>query len=56
MSDEYAIATTAAEATLQEEIKKFVPAWAQDKIPASLIHEAATEIGKSVVDALNASA
>jgi len=52
MPDDYAIAAAAAQAALQDEIRRFVPVWAQNQIPADLIHNAGTEVGKAVVDAL----
>ncbi len=55
MPDDYTVGAQAAEAKLNEEIKQFVPHWAQDKIPADLIHKAASEISKAVIDAVRKS-
>jgi len=52
MSDDYAIATAAAETEVQAEIKQFVPAMFQSRIPPEAIHKMAVNVAKVVVDAL----
>ena len=54
MPDDLTIAATAAESVIQTEIKAFVPAMFQSRIPAAAVHKMALEIGKAVVDALAA--
>lgn len=51
-SDDYAIAAAAAKTTVQAEIKAFVPAMFQSRIPPDAIDKMAAEVGKAVVDAL----
>lgn len=52
MSDDYTIAAAAAKITVQAEIKQFVPAMFQSRIPPDAIDKMAAEVGKAVVDAL----
>lgn len=54
MPDDYTIASDATEAVLNTEIKAFVPAMFQSRIPADAIHKMAGEIAHAVVDALTA--
>lgn len=51
-NDDYAIATAAAESVIQKEIKAFVPAMFQSRIPPEAIHKMAGEIAHAVVDDL----
>lgn len=52
MLDDYAVASTATLAVLQKEIKAFVPAMFQSKIPPDDLKKVSDEIAKAVVDAL----
>lgn len=52
LTADYAVASAAAEAKIQTEIKAFVPAMFQSRIPAAAVHSMAAEVGKAVVDAL----
>lgn len=52
LTADYAVAAAAAKATVQVEIKAFVPAMFQGRIPPDSIDKMAAEVGKAVVDAL----
>ena len=54
MPDDYATASAAAETVITKEIKAFVPAMFQSRIPADAVHKMADEIAHAVVDALAA--
>ena len=52
MPDDYTIAADAAEKVLDEDIKRFVPAIFQGRIPPGTTRKTAEEIARAVVDAL----
>lgn len=52
--DDYTIAATAAQTVIAAEIKQFVPAMFQSRIPPEDVQSMANAIAHAVVDALNA--
>lgn len=52
MSDDLAVATAAAEAEISEEIKAFVPAMFQSRIPQEAIHSLSAKVAQRVLKAL----